>query len=56
MSTHRNPNPLLEPIDSPTPDPVEDPIPAPLEEPGKPLEPVHEPDKKPNPTGSFRNS
>ena len=48
MKLHRNP--LLDPIEAPTPDPVEDPVPLPLEEPGTPAEPVREPDKKPNPT------
>lgn len=47
---HAHHNPLLDPIEAPPPDPVEDPIPAPLEEPATPAEPVHEPDKKPNPT------
>lgn len=48
MHLHRNP--LLDPIETPTPDPVEDPVPQPLEEPATPADPVHEPDKKPNPT------
>ncbi|MEP7205860.1 MAG: hypothetical protein ABI920_02890 [Casimicrobiaceae bacterium] len=45
-------NPLLDPIESPTPDPVEDPPAEPLEEPTAPGEPgrEREPDKKPNPT------
>ncbi len=47
---HQHRNPLLDPIETPTPDPVEDPTPAdPLEEPDSHDEPVREPDKKPNP-------
>lgn len=44
-------NPLLDPIETPTPDPVEDPMPEPLQEPATPGEPAREREheKKPNP-------
>ncbi len=47
---HRNP--LLDPIETPTPDPLEEPAPEPLEEPATPADPMRErePEKKPNPT------